>query len=120
MLQIPYALNILILAPVCLAMFAGRGTATVFEGKVAASHGLELLVGALWGSILIGSIVGLWQPKLMAPLLAMQVFYKATWLLAFIAPAVMKDGWHAAPMGITICFAAIVVAWPFFILAALR
>jgi hypothetical protein len=120
MLQIPYALNIVILAPVCLAMFSGRGARLVFEGKVAGSPGLELLVGALWASILIGSVVGLWQPKLMAPLLAMQVFYKSTWLLAFVAPRAAADGLQAVPTGIATCFLGIVLVWPFFIVAALR
>lgn len=115
MLQIPYALNILILVPVCIGMFSGRGALTVFQGKVAASAGLEWLVGCLWLSILIGSVFGLSWPKQMAPLLAMQVFYKAAWLVTFVAPLALKSGWHAAPAGISLCFAGIVVVWPVFI-----
>jgi len=119
-LQIPYVLNILILVPVCLGMFSGRGALTVFEGKVAASSGLELLVGCLWASILAGSVAGIFWPKVMAPLLAMQVFYKAAWLMLFIVPLVTKSGLQAAPGAISACFAGIVLTWPVFIWLALR
>lgn len=120
MLQIPYVINIFILVPVCLGMFSGRGALTVFEGKVAPSAGLELLVGCLWASILTGSVLGLFWPKIMTPLLGMQVFYKAAWLAAFVAPLVMKSGWQAAPGAISACFAGIVLTWPVFIWLALR
>lgn len=120
MLQIPYALNILILVPVCAGMFAGRGPLTVFEGKVAPSAGLEWLVGSLWLSILAGSLLGLFWPRQMAPLLAMQVLYKAIWLATFVAPLAGKSGWQAVPAGISLCFAGIVAAWPVFIWLALR
>ena len=46
-LQIPYALNIASLAPVCLAMFTGRGQGEVFQSAVSSSRGLELLVGTV-------------------------------------------------------------------------
>ncbi|MFT3722534.1 MAG: hypothetical protein QM773_03020 [Hyphomonadaceae bacterium] len=112
-LQIPFALNIAVLAPVCLAMFAGRGEAIVFQGAVASSRGLELLVGSLWLSILLASAVGLFYPRLLAPLLAMQVAYKATWLAVFVAPAARRRA--RLPAGIASCFAFIVLAWPVFL-----
>lgn len=112
-LQIPYALNIAILVPVCLAMFAGRGETVVFQGAVASSRGLDLLVGSLWLSILVASVAGLFLPRLFAPLLAMQVFYKATWLMTFVAPAAGRRA--RLPIGIAACFAMIVLAWPIFL-----
>lgn len=112
-LQIPYALNIAILVPVCLAMFAGRGEGVVFQGAVASSRGLELLVGSLWLSILVASVGGLFFPRLFVPLLAMQVLYKATWLLTFVGPSVGRK--EPAPVGIAACFAFIVLAWPVFL-----
>lgn len=113
-LQIPYALNIAILAPVCLAMFTGRGQAAVFQGGVSASRGLELLVGSLWLSILLASVAGLLYPRLFVPLLAMQVVYKLTWLLAFVAPAAAART-SSLPVGIAACFAGIVLTWPVFL-----
>jgi hypothetical protein len=112
-LQIPYALNIAILTPVCLAMFAGRGQGAVFQSAVSASRGLELLVGSLWLSILAASAAGLIFPRIFAPLLAMQVFYKLIWLLAFVVPAAVERA--RLPAGIAACFAAIVLTWPVFL-----
>lgn len=112
-LQIPFALNIAILVPVCLAMFTGRGPLVVFQNAVASSPGLELLVGSLWLSILAASAAGLVWPRPFAPLLAIQIFYKATWLAAFVGPtAAMKA---RLPVGIAACFAAIVLTWPVFL-----
>ncbi len=115
MLAIPYALNILILAPVCLGMFSGAGPSGVFQGRVAASAGLELLVGSLWLAILAGSVIGLFFPREMAPLLALQVFYKTTWLATFAVPLILREGWAAPPWGVTACFIGIVLVWPLFI-----
>ena len=112
-LQIPYALNIAILVPVCLAMFAGRGEQVVFQGAVSASRGLEMLVASLWLSILVASVAGLFLPRLFIPLLAMQVLYKATWLFTFVTPRSVAGG--RVPVGIAACFAFIVVAWPVFL-----
>ncbi|MDP3492735.1 MAG: hypothetical protein Q8R82_06440 [Hyphomonadaceae bacterium] len=118
-LQIPYALNIAILVPVCFAMFAGRGQLTVFQGAVASSRGLELLVASLWLSILAASVAGIFYPVLFAPLLAMQVIYKTVWLLTFVGPAASAKA--RLPTGIAACFAGIVLTWPVFLwLAFLR
>jgi hypothetical protein len=109
-LLVAYVCNILILVPVCWSMFAGRGVAAVFEGTVSESAGLRLLVGSLWLAILAASVTGLAYPRFFAPVLLIQVFYKATWLAAFVLPTAVAGG--AVPMGISICFAGIVVAYP--------
>jgi hypothetical protein len=57
--QIPYALNIAILVPVCLAMFTGQGPVAVFLGMVQPSRGRGHLVGGLWPAILGHSLAGL-------------------------------------------------------------
>ncbi len=119
-LRIPYALNIAILLPVCWAMFSGKGESLVFQGAIAtsAAPGLELLVGSLWLAILLGSIAGLVLPFPMAPLLLVQIVYKAAWLVVFVVPALLGDA--PIPFGITVCFVAIVASWPFFLWAAYR
>lgn len=119
MLLIPYVLNILILVPVCLAMFGGAGARLVFEGKVQASGGLEMLVGSLWFGILAASVFGLFMPRVMIPLLVVQVIYKALWLAVFAAPLVLRGRSEDIPAGVATCFALIVLAWPVFIWRAL-
>lgn len=112
-LQIPYALNIASLAPVCLAMFTGRGQGEVFQSAASSSRGLERLVGSLWLSILAASAAGLFFPRIFAPLLAIQAFYKLIWLLAFVVPAAVERA--RLPAGVAACFAAIVLTWPVFL-----
>ena len=112
-LWLAYGANVAILVPVVWSMFVSGGTAGVFEGKVADSPGLRLLVGSLWFAILACSVAGFLAPMLFAPLLIVQIIYKATWLGAFVAPLAMREGWAAAPQGIATVFAAIVVAYPF-------
>ena len=116
-LQIPYALKIAILTPVCLAMSTVREQGAVFQGAVSASRGLERLVGSLWLSILAAAAAGLFFPRIFAPVLALQVFCKLAWLLAFVVPAAVEKA--RLPAGIAACFAAIVLTWPVFLWLAL-
>lgn len=122
MLELPYALNILILVPVCLSLARHDGGANleVLERKVANSDGLRWLLLSLWTTILLGSVVGLFEPVRMAPLLAVQIVYKSIWLLTFILPLARAEGLAAIPRAITAVFVFIVLVWPFFFVAAWR
>lgn len=115
-LWLPYLANIFILVPVCWQMMAGRGVEAVFDGRVDESEGLRIMTGSLWTAILVASVVGLFAPRLMMPLLAVQVFYKSLWLIRFIRPRMAQVGWAGVPHGITICFVVIALGWPVFIL----
>lgn len=115
MLRFAYAVNILMLLPVCLAMATSRdgGIATVFEGKVVASDGLRTIVFGMWTAILLASAAGLVWPERFVPLLALQVIYKTIWLATFAWPLYRAGGWAAVPQGVTACFLFIVCVWPF-------
>ncbi|MEM1131325.1 MAG: hypothetical protein AAGH53_00145 [Pseudomonadota bacterium] len=110
LLKIAYAANILILVPVCYSMFFGSGVGSVFEGHVVESAGLRLLVGSLWAAILLASAAGLVYPAFFAPVLLIQIVYKALWLGIFVLPLIIAgDPW---PRGISYCFLAIIVTYP--------
>jgi hypothetical protein len=117
MLRTPFAINILILLPVCIAMATARdgGIATVFEGRVAASDGLRTIVFGMWTAILLASFAGLVWPERLLPLLGLQIVYKALWLGLFAWPLYRVGGWAALPGGITASFVFIVAVWPFFL-----
>ncbi|MBI1185862.1 MAG: hypothetical protein GC206_00730 [Alphaproteobacteria bacterium] len=116
-LRIPYALNILILVPVCGALLAANGAA-VFQGAAAASRGVEMLVASLWLGVLAASAVGLAFPQPLAPLLVFQIFYKAVWLALYVAPAMARG--EPYPTGVAATFAFIVATWPAFLWLAYR
>ncbi|MCH2238685.1 MAG: hypothetical protein A2792_03995 [Sphingomonadales bacterium RIFCSPHIGHO2_01_FULL_65_20] len=111
LLRLAYLANILILVPVCWAMFFGNAMASVFQGTVTDSLGLRLLVGSLWAAILSASVFGLFMPVLFAPLLLVQIIYKALWLTLFVLPLMLAG--KPAPWGIASIFAAIVLTYPF-------
>ena len=111
LLQIAYGANIAILVPVCFAMFRGRGVTGVFEGVVDESAGLRLLVGSLWVAILVASIAGLSVPRFFAPVLLIQIIYKALWLAVFVGPLIATG--KPWPTGISTCFALIAISYPF-------
>jgi len=111
LLRLAYLANILILVPVCWAMFFGNAMASVFQGTVTDSLGLRLLVGSLWAAILSASVFGLFMPVLFAPLLLVQIIYKALWLTLFVLPLMLAG--KPVPWGIASIFAAIVLTYPF-------
>ena len=111
LLRLAYLANILILVPVCWAMFFGNAMASVFQGTVTDSLGLRLLVGSHWAAILSASVFGLFMPVLFAPLLLVQIIYKALWLTLFVLPLMLAG--KPAPWGIASIFAAIVLTYPF-------
>ncbi|RJT25005.1 hypothetical protein D5I55_05980 [Chakrabartia godavariana] len=113
-----YAANILILVPVCYGLIAGSGVAGVFEGKVAESAGLRLLVASLYVAILVASMAGLKWPAFFAPILIAQIIYKTLWLAMFAAPLVLA-GWSGdVPWGISSSFIGIVLIYPILLLRA--
>lgn len=57
------------------------------------------------------SVFGLFMPVLFAPLLLVQIIYKALWLTLFVLPLVLAG--KPAPWGIASIFAAIVLTYPF-------
>jgi hypothetical protein len=119
-LKIAYGANIIILAPVVYNMLFGSGVAQVFEGQVNESAGLRIMVGSLWAAIMLASLAGFWMPRFLAPVLLIQIFYKALWLGLFVLPILQTAGWNAIPKGISLVFLGIVVSYPFLFWAAMR
>jgi len=113
-----YAANILILVPVCYGLIAGSGVAGVFEGKVAESAGLRLLVASLYVAILVASVAGLKWPAFFAPILIAQIIYKTLWLAMFVAPLVLAGRSGDVPWGISSSFIGIVLIYPILLLRA--
>jgi hypothetical protein len=112
-----YIVNIVILIPVVTGLYFRSGTATVFGGKVAPSDGLRWMVASLYTGILAGSVVGVIWPEEMAPILGLQVLYKAMWLTSYVWPT-----WRArqpVPIGLSLAFMVIVVAYPALLVCAM-
>jgi hypothetical protein len=120
LLRIAYAANLLILGPVLISMFSDGGQQQIraFQNKVENSDGLRILVASLWSAIFILSIVGLFQPEALVPILVLQVIYKLIYLLVYVAPTARHRGLQSIPQGLSLCFLAIVIIWPILIVIA--
>jgi hypothetical protein len=110
-LLLPYIANIVILAPVGLGSLFNLFQ--VSRGHFPESAGWRTLVGSLWTAILVGSVLGLFQPILFSPLLLLQVIYKTLWLLFYVAPRIAKaDRRNEIHWGMSVAFGLIVALYP--------
>ncbi len=116
-LLLPYIFNILVLIPVGLAtLFGGAaGGRFVFQGRFPESAGIRTILDSLWTAILIGSIIGLFYPASMSPLLLIQVIYKSLWLVVFVLPLLVHGQGNAVPWGVAGTFLFIVLTYPWVI-----
>ena len=116
-LLLPYIFNILVLVPIgSLTLLGGeKGGQLACQGKFSESEGFRTILGSLWMAILIGSVLGLFFPATMSPLLLIQVIYKALWLLVFVTPRLRTRRFDEIPWGIALTFLVIVVSYPWVI-----
>lgn len=116
-LFIPYIVNIVVLVPIgSLTLFGGeRGGQRACQGKFPESEGFRTILGSLWMAILSGSVLGLFFPIQMSPLLLMQVIYKTLWLAVFVLPRLVGGRGREVPWGISMTFLMIAVGYPWVI-----
>jgi hypothetical protein len=117
LLFLPYIFNILVLVPVgSLTLLGGtNGGQLACQGKFPESEGFRTILGSLWTAILLGSVLGLFYPVTMSPLLLIQVIYKTLWLLVFVRPRLGTERSGEIPWGIALTFLVIVVSYPWII-----
>jgi hypothetical protein len=116
-LLLPFIFNIIVLAPIGLLTLLGgkRGGQLACQGKFPESDGFRTILGSLWTAILLGSILGLFYPVPMSPLLLIQVIYKTLWLLVFVTPRLIGGRISEVPSGIALVFLVIVLSYPWVI-----
>lgn len=116
-LLFPYAFNMVVLVPIGLmTLFGGeRGGQLACQAKFTESEGFRTILGSLWTAILIGSLLGLFFPIQMSPLLLIQVIYKTLWLIVFVLPRLFGGHSTEVPWGISLTFLVIVVSYPWVI-----
>lgn len=113
LLLLPFIFNIIVLVPIgWLTLLGGeRGGQLACQGKFPESEGFRTILGSLWTAILLGSILGLFYPLPMSPLLLIQVIYKSLWLLVFVMPRLLKGNVSEVPSGIALVFLVIVLTY---------
>lgn len=113
-LLLPYVFNVVVLVPIGLMTLVGgeRGGQLATQGKFPESEGFRTILGSLWTAILLGSILGLFFPIQMSPLLLIQVIYKTLWLLVFVLPRLLAGRSREVPWGISLTFLVIVLSCP--------
>jgi hypothetical protein len=113
-LYVPYIFNIIVLVPVGLLTLLGgeRGGHVACQEKFPESEGFRTILGSLWRAIMGGSILGLFYPVPMSPMLLIQVIHKTLWLLVFVLPRLLNRRSSEVPWGIALVFLVIVVSYP--------
>lgn len=107
-----FAANILVCAWISLrCLFTPqKAVQTIFEGTLAYSESIRL-VGALWGGILILSILGLFRPVVMSPIFLFQLVYKGSWLLFVAWPAIRNAQPYPSGMALFFLVWVLVLPW---------
>ena len=113
-LKVIYVANVLVAGWIGItSLFAPKiAMSTIFSGAYQETE-LTKLVGALWLSIAILSVLGLWRPITFSPVLLLQLIYKGAWLLIVALPAIAKN--NPYPKGMAIFFIIWVIVLPFVI-----
>jgi hypothetical protein len=117
LLLLAYVFNIVILVPVGLMSLLGgpEGQRRLFQGKYPESAGIRTILGSLWTALLIGSVIGLFYPVSMSPLLLIQVIYKTLWWLVFVVPRLASGRSREVHWGSAGIFLFMLLAYPWVI-----
>ena len=100
-LLLPYIFNIVVLIPVGLTTpFGGEaGRRLVFQGKLPEGAGIRTISGSFWTVIVIGSVIGLFHPVSMSPVLLIQVIYISLRLSVFVVPLLIRSSLWRSELG---------------------
>ena len=113
-IKIVYFANIIVAGWISITslFFPKTAVNSIFSGAYTNSEVIRL-VGALWFSIFIISVLGLWKPITFSPILIVQLIYKSLWLLVVAVPAIIKR--NSYPEGMALFFLIWVLILPFII-----
>ncbi|GGI57345.1 hypothetical protein [Winogradskyella haliclonae] len=113
-LKIVYVANIIVAGWIGITSLFYPKTAanSIFETIYGNSEYIRL-IGALWLSISVLSVFGLFKPENFSPVLIMQLIYKGSWLLVVALPAIINGASY--PKGMASFFLVWVIVLPFVI-----
>ena len=98
-LKLIYIANIIVAGWISITsiFFPKIAATSIFQDSYESSD-LIRLVGCLWLSIAILSVLGLWRPIQFSPILLVQLIYKGTWLLIVALPAIKTQSSYPSGM----------------------
>lgn len=113
-MKLVYIANIIVAGWISITslFFPERAISTIFQNAYEPTE-LTRLVGCLWLSIAVLSILGLWRPMTFSPIFLVQLIYKSMWLLIVAFPAVQNN--LPYPKGMAAFFVIWVLILPFVI-----
>ncbi len=113
-LKIIYFANIIVAGWISITSIfnPSKSALTVFQKSYPPTEVIRL-VGCLWLSIAVISILGIWKPISFSPILIVQLIYKGTWLIVVALPAIINK--QSYPSGMAMFFLIWVMVLPFII-----
>ncbi|TAE22637.1 MAG: hypothetical protein EAZ92_15650 [Candidatus Kapaibacterium sp.] len=111
-MKIVYIANIIVAGWIGISstFYPKTASATVFQNAYQSTEVMRI-VGCLWLSIAILSMLGLWKPISFSPIFLVQLFYKGTWLVVVALPVLRTN--QPYPRGMAIFFVIWVIVLPF-------
>lgn len=117
LLQTAYLLDVIVSIPFALTMLIGneRAAGLLFNERLPESDSIRMVLGTLWTAILVCSLVGVFFPVAMSPILILQVIYKGLWLILFAVPRWLGGRATEVPWRIAGIFLSFVLIYPWVI-----
>lgn len=113
-LKLIYIANIIVAGWISISsmFFTSYAAKTIFSGVYPLNDSLKL-ISCLWFAIAILSVLGLFYPLKLTPVLILQLIYKGTWLMIVALPAIIHK--HSYPSGMAMFFLIWVIVLPLLI-----
>lgn len=117
LLQIGFVVDAVVTFPFALATLIGceRWAQLLFRESLPESHSLRTILGSLWMAILMCSLVGVFFPVEMSPVLILQLIYKGLWIAWFAIPRWLSGRSAEVPWRIAGIFLAFILVYPWII-----
>lgn len=117
MLEIAYAANILVVAPMAYVMFfRENGVEIIFGPHITMSDGVRKLIASMWTAVVLLSLAGLEWERTFVALIVFEITYKIVFFATYVIPLALAGRQEEIPRFLTIVFGSSLIAFPILIL----
>lgn len=116
MLEIAYAANILVVAPMAYVLwFRENGVATLFGPHITMADGMRRLTASMWTAVVLLSLAGLEWERTFVALLVFEITYKIVFFATYVIPLAVAGRQDEIPRFLSLVFGASLIGFPILI-----
>ena len=113
MLEIAYAANILVVAPMAYVLwFRADGVELLFGPNARMSDGVRRLIASMWAGVVLLSLAGLEWERTFVALLVFEIAYKIVFFATHVIPLALAGRADEIPRFLSAVFGASLLAFP--------